>query len=198
MPASSGDILRAPRARALWLLARAGRLEMTDKNQSPPTPPPKQNESAQARQDQEPTVHACDDPRLGPRAFLLAVMHDRTLALTHRMDAAARLLRLFGEESFRPPRLTYRIEGFCSDHPCAEAERRSSAFERRGSSSDHTPEDNGKSQSNLLSRPTLSRPLSNQFFWLKLCHRNQSNCIIVNAFCPWSIRQSKWVFRPSK
>jgi len=131
---------------------------MTDKNQSPPTPPPKQNESAQARQDQEPTVHACDDPRLGPRAFLLAVMHDRTLALTHRMDAAARLLRLFGEESFRPPRLTYRIEGFCSDHPCAEAERRSSAFERRGSSSDHAPEDNGKSQSNLLSRPTNHHP----------------------------------------
>jgi len=133
---------------------------MTDKNQSPPTPPPKQNESAQARQDQEPTVHACDDPRLGPRAFLLAVMHDRTLALTHRMDAAARLLRLFPRGWGRPV-LTYRIEGFDSDHHCAEAERRGSVSERRGSSSDHPPEgdhesDNRKLQLNLLSRFPLS------------------------------------------
>src|SRR6516162_376549 len=125
--------------RAPTLRPRPGRLEMTDQNQSSPTP------------QREPTAHPCDAPGLGPRAFLLAVMHDRTLALTHRMDAAARLLRLYGEESFRPPRLTYRIEGIDPDHLCAE--RRGSVFERRGSGSDHPPEaDNRKSQPFLSGR----------------------------------------------
>src|SRR5262249_51536070 len=109
----------------------------------------KQNDSTQARQDPEPTVHAYDDPRLGPRAFLLAIMHSPELPIRDRMDAAARLLRLYGPESFAPPKLCYRIEGIPSDHLCAE--RHGSGSERRGSSSDHPPEvDNG--QSNLLSR----------------------------------------------
>jgi len=113
---------------------------MVDRNQSSP-------------EERESTPHPCDAPGLGPRAFLLAVMHDRQFPLAARMDAAARLLRLYGEESFARPKLCYRIEGFDSDHHCAEAERRGSVFEHRGSGSDHPGEmDNGKSQSNLLSR----------------------------------------------
>jgi hypothetical protein len=60
---------------------------MTEQNQSSPTPPP-------ALDDRESTGHPCDDPRLGPRAFLLAIMHDRQFPLATRMDAAARLLPL--------------------------------------------------------------------------------------------------------
>ena len=68
-----------------------------------------QNPSPKA-QDPEPTVHAYDNPHLGPRAFLLAVMHSAEVPIRDRIRAASELLRIYGEESFRP-RLTYRIEG---------------------------------------------------------------------------------------
>ena len=55
---------------------------MADANQSP------------SEADPEPTAHPCDAPGLGPRAFLLAIMHDRQFPLATRMDAAARLLPL--------------------------------------------------------------------------------------------------------
>jgi hypothetical protein len=45
-----------------------------------------------------PTAHEYDDPSLDAVDFLLAVMHDVTLELHLRMDAASRLLPIY-----RPP-----------------------------------------------------------------------------------------------
>jgi hypothetical protein len=122
---------------------------MTDQNQSSSSS--SRNESEV--QDSTSEARAYNDPRLGAKGFLLAVMHAPDLLIRDRMDAAARLLRLYGEESFAPPRFTHRIEGFDSDHHSSCPTARGSVFEHRGSSSDHPPEvDNRKSQSNLLSR----------------------------------------------
>src|SRR5262245_42443376 len=70
----------------------------------------------------EPTIHLCDAPGLGPRAFLLAIMHDPQLPIHNRMHAAHKLLRIYVDESVKP-RLTYRIEGIPScNSSSAEAE----------------------------------------------------------------------------
>jgi hypothetical protein len=39
-------------------------------------------------------------------------MHDRDTPLHIRVDAADKLLRIFGPDDFYPPRLTYKVEGF--------------------------------------------------------------------------------------
>jgi hypothetical protein len=44
------------------------------------------------------TAHEYDDPTLDAVDFLLAVMHDQTLAIAIRVDAAAKLLPIY-----RPP-----------------------------------------------------------------------------------------------
>jgi hypothetical protein len=84
---------------------------MTDTNPSTTT----QTESAKAN---EPTHHAHDAPGLSPKEFLLAVMRDRTLPLSTRMEAAAAALPYFaprpGESRYYESvdhHLTYRIEG---------------------------------------------------------------------------------------
>jgi len=50
---------------------------MTDRDQFPKTHAP------------EPTAHAYDNPRLGPRDFLLSVMHAPDLPIRDRMTAAS-------------------------------------------------------------------------------------------------------------
>jgi len=69
---------------------------MVDKNPSPRS------------EDPEPTRHECDNPNIGATDFLLAVMHDRQLPLATRIDAAAKLLRIYPDEWFTP-RVTIRI-----------------------------------------------------------------------------------------
>jgi hypothetical protein len=56
-------------------------------------------------------AHLYDAPIPTARAFLLAVMHNRTTPLQIRVDAADKLLRIFGPDGFYPPRLTYQIPG---------------------------------------------------------------------------------------
>lgn len=85
---------------------------MVDATQSPPPSPPEQTEFASHRR-------AYDAPGLSPRGFLLAVMHDPSVPIRDRMDAASKLLRLYGENSFKPPRFTYIIPEF--PHACARA-----------------------------------------------------------------------------
>jgi hypothetical protein len=80
--------LRATRAP----LARTGRLEMTDQNQSSPTP--ERNESTS--QEREPTAHPCNDPDIAPIQFLEAVMHDDAFSIAVRMKAAKHLASIAG------------------------------------------------------------------------------------------------------
>jgi hypothetical protein len=65
----------------------------------------------------EPTAkHLYDDPHATPRQFLLGVMHSRHLPLAKRMEAAERLLQIFGPNDFGPsgpPAYTVQIP----DHP---------------------------------------------------------------------------------
>jgi len=83
---------------------------MSNANQSPPNHP-----AGVTCIDPEP--HAYDDPNISPRQFLLAVMHDLSVPLSARMDAATKLLYLPPEPPPPPePRLTIRIEGFPSLH----------------------------------------------------------------------------------
>jgi hypothetical protein len=58
------------------------------------------------------TVHEYDDPSLDAVGFLLAVMHDQTLSLAVRVDAAHKLLPIY-----RPPPqiLNIRITGGLGD-----------------------------------------------------------------------------------
>src|SRR5262245_202837 len=58
-------------------------------------------------QDPEPR-HPCDDPNISGTEFLYAVMRDRSLPLTQRINAAAKIMRLYPDESFTPS-LTIRI-----------------------------------------------------------------------------------------
>jgi hypothetical protein len=51
------------------------------------------------------TAHEYDDPSLDAVGFLLAVMHDQTLSLAVRMDAANKLLPIY-----RPPPQTLHIK----------------------------------------------------------------------------------------
>jgi hypothetical protein len=55
-----------------------------------------------------------DAPRnalsLGLRSFYLDVMHNPDLPLPTRIDAAITLLQLFGEEDFREPQFTVRLD----------------------------------------------------------------------------------------
>ena len=57
-----------------------------------------------------PTHHSYDAPGLTPRAFLLAVMHDRHAPIRDRIKAASTLLRLYPHD-WDPPAFTYRIGG---------------------------------------------------------------------------------------
>jgi hypothetical protein len=60
----------------------------------------------------EPRPHKYDDPKLNPKGFLLAVMRDPTVALEHRIDAAAKVMPLLDAFDFpdlRDSGLTYRI-----------------------------------------------------------------------------------------
>ena len=85
---------------------------MANANQSPS----KAHQAATAAQDLEPTAHAYDNPHLGPRQFMLAVMRDPTVSITDRMKAADMLMRIFPHESVHPS-LTIRIAPFphCTD-----------------------------------------------------------------------------------
>jgi hypothetical protein len=76
---------------------------------------PKESTKAHA-----PRRHAYDNPMLSAKEFLLAVMHDPTVPLHHRMDAAVKLLHITyidgdyirGEYlEASEPVLTYKIEG---------------------------------------------------------------------------------------
>ena len=62
-------------------------------------------------QDPAPTVHAYDDPHIGPRAFMLAVMRDPTVDIKDRMKAASLLMRIYPHESVCPS-LTIHIAPF--------------------------------------------------------------------------------------
>jgi hypothetical protein len=64
----------------------------------------------------EPRPHKYDAPGLSPRAFLLAVKRDPTVALEHRIDAAVKVVPLldafdFPDPDLRDSGLTYKIEG---------------------------------------------------------------------------------------
>ena len=72
------------------------------------------NESTKG-QEPEPTVrepeHLYDRPGIQPAQFLLDVMHDPTVELRHRMNAACKLLRIYPLDDWpnRNPRYTVRI-----------------------------------------------------------------------------------------
>jgi hypothetical protein len=91
--------------------SRNGRLEMTEQNHP----------------DAEPPSHAYDDPTLSARAFMLAVMHDPSVPIHNRMDAASKLLRIYGPNSFNPPAFTYVIPhcpSLSSKDPDASSDRK--------------------------------------------------------------------------
>jgi len=73
-----------------------------------------------------PTHHSYDAPGLTPRAFLLAVMHDRHAPIRDRIKAASTLLRLYPHD-WDPPAFTYRIGGIPA---CSLSTASSSAIER--------------------------------------------------------------------
>ena len=55
-------------------------------------------------------THAYDDQTLGPREFLLAVMHDATVPRPERMDAAKLLVQLWSHiYNDAAPAFAYRI-----------------------------------------------------------------------------------------
>ena len=58
------------------------------------------------------SVHEYDDPSLSAVDFLLAVMHDQTLSLAIRMDAADKLLPIYRDP---PQTLNIRITGGLGD-----------------------------------------------------------------------------------
>jgi hypothetical protein len=80
------------------------------------------------------TAHAYDAPHIGPRAFLLAVMHDRHAPIRDRIKAASTLLRLFPYD-WDAPRLKYIIGGIpsealgpCQSRPAMEPTEKHSHF----------------------------------------------------------------------
>ena len=85
---------------------------MTDRNSFPPP------------QDPGSCAHAYDVPNLSPKEFILRVMHDPSVPIKDRMDAASRLLRLFPFDWDRP-RYKVIIGGIPSLHDhgsCSEAD----------------------------------------------------------------------------
>jgi len=76
------------------------------------------NQSAEHRHEPEAQTHRYDRPTPTARAFLEAVMHDRSTPLHLRIAAADTLLRIFGPDAWPDPpaadapvRLTYQIGG---------------------------------------------------------------------------------------
>ena len=71
-------------------------------------------DSTQVKVPNESANHLYDTPTACPtaRQFLLDVMHDRATPLHIRIDAADKLLRIFGVHDFYPPWFTYQIKGF--------------------------------------------------------------------------------------
>ena len=59
--------------------------------------------------------HPYDAPSLMPREFMLAVMHDPTMPMITRIDAAARLLERWPERHHYTPPFVIRIEGLGPD-----------------------------------------------------------------------------------
>jgi hypothetical protein len=59
----------------------------------------------------EPRAHKYDGPKLSPKEFLLAVVHDPTVALEHRIVAAAKVMPLLDAGDAQPPYsgITYQI-----------------------------------------------------------------------------------------
>src|SRR5262249_42580626 len=102
---------------------------MADHNPSPP-------KTESLHQAPEPS-HAYDNPRLGPRDFLLAVMHSPEAAIKDRIRAASERLRIYGEDSFSPPQPKYVIGGTPSEAlgPCPASHRQGPAIERTENSS---------------------------------------------------------------
>jgi hypothetical protein len=56
--------------------------------------------------------HPYNDPRLSPKGFLMAVMRDRTVLLSHRIQAATYLMPLTEHplRCVREPEYTVKIE----------------------------------------------------------------------------------------
>jgi hypothetical protein len=73
---------------------------MADQNPSPKAQDPRGRDS-----DLEPTVHPCDRPGLGPRAFLLSIMHDprsrSPLAWMQRRGSCASTLKNLSNQGSR-------------------------------------------------------------------------------------------------
>jgi hypothetical protein len=62
-------------------------------------------------------AHHCDTPGISAEQFLYAVYRDRSLPLATRMDAAAKLLRIYPEESFKPQlKIIMNRSGFVGGH----------------------------------------------------------------------------------
>ncbi len=49
------------------------------------------------------STHPCDAPGIEPRDFLYSVMRDQTMPISTRIDAAEKLLRIYGAEPPLPP-----------------------------------------------------------------------------------------------
>jgi hypothetical protein len=62
--------------------------------------------------------HPYDNPKLMPKEFLLAVMHDKSISLHTRMDVAVQLLKQWPNPwDYVPPAITIRIEGLGNNPP---------------------------------------------------------------------------------
>ena len=78
-------------------------------------------------QDPELCTHSYNDPHISAKEFMLRVMHDRDVPIKDRLNAASKLLRIYGEHEFAPPTCKVIIGGIpdsylqghgsCSGHP---------------------------------------------------------------------------------
>src|SRR5262249_46921737 len=73
-------------------------------------------------------------PHIGPREFLLRVMHDHDAPIRDRIRAASKLLRIYGEDSFHP-RLTIRIAPFPDCYSLSTSSESEATDERLGNGS---------------------------------------------------------------
>jgi|SRR6516162_8109087 hypothetical protein len=92
---------------------------MKDQNQSPQTEIKAHNPERMVR-----VHHAYNAPDLSPKEFLLRVMHDPSVPIRDRLDAASKLLRLYPFD-WDPPRCKIIIGGIPSsyDHgSCSESD----------------------------------------------------------------------------
>lgn len=62
------------------------------------------------------TDHPYNDPRLMPKSFLEAVMHDPALPIFRRIEAAKALLDVY-YHCYREPAIVYRIQGLGNEWP---------------------------------------------------------------------------------